>query len=348
MNTFFIEFRDPLFSIIIFFTLIFVVTTMSYWFNKYKKKENYKHLDKFLKQFSSTPSQNELKVLISEGQLSEKSWLLLARSYSKNGEFEKSIEIYNELLKIDNKNTYRDTMFLLGRTYYKAGFLERSKQIFLNILKNNPRTPQALKYLLLVYEQMRDYSSALGVLEPLEELNIDITNEKVYLKALHIINDMNLSVEKKSLSLLKIYKESSILDYMIFEYLFKVNPKLAWENLDHSKIQRLLDILWRVDKKDLDFDIISQNGYLRELYTARGDISMATTSLTFELDVLINLNKKTNATLNFEYLCDNCKQVYPFSFTRCTSCNAIDKSVVELSLIKDYHEDFSMQNNSFV
>ena len=51
----------------------------------------------------------------------------------------------------------------------------------------------------------------------------------------------------------------------------------------------MLDILWRVDKKDLDFDIIAQNGFLRELYTARGDISTATSSLTFELDVLINL-----------------------------------------------------------
>ena len=135
---------------------------------------------------------------------------------------------------------------------------------------------------------------------------------------------------------------------MIFDYLFKVNPKLAWENLDHSKTELLLDILWRVDKKDLNFDIISKNGYLRELYTARGDISTATTSLTFELDVLINLDKKTNATLNFEYLCDNCKQIYPFAFTRCTSCNAIDKLVIELSLVKNYDIDFSMENNSFV
>jgi tetratricopeptide (TPR) repeat protein len=321
---------------------------MSYWFNKYKKQENYKHLDKFLKQFNTIPSQKELKVLISDGKLGEKSWLLLAHSYSKNGEYEKSIEIYNELLKVESKDTYRDTIFLLGKTYYKAGFLERSKQIFLNILKNNPRTPQALKYLLLVYEQMRDYSSALDVLEPLEELKVDVASEKVYLKALDIINDINFSSEEKSLLLLKIYKEKSILNNMIFDYLFKVNPKLAWENLDHSKTELLLDILWRVDKKDLDLDIISKNGYLRELYTARGDISTATTSLTFELDVLINLDKKTNATLNFEYLCDNCKQIYPFAFTRCTSCNAIDKLVIELSLVKNYDIDFSMENNSFV
>ena len=67
---------------------------MSYWFNKYKKQEKYKHLDKFLKQFNTIPSQKELKVLISDGKLGEKSWLLLAHSYSKNGEYEKALEIH--------------------------------------------------------------------------------------------------------------------------------------------------------------------------------------------------------------------------------------------------------------
>ena len=347
MNTFFIEFRDPLFSIIIFFVLVFLITIMSYWFNRYRKSEDYKHLDKFLKQFNTLPSQNELRVLITKGDMSEKSWLLLAHSYAKNGDFEKSIEIYNELLKVGDKAKYRDTMFLLGKTYFKAGFLERSKQIFLSILKNNPRTPQALNYLLLVYEHMRDYESALDVLEPLEELNKDISSERAYLKSLLFLNDMSLSAEEKSRDLLKIYQETHQLTYMIFEYLFRVNPKLAWENFDNSKAEILVDILWQIDKKDLNFDIITKNGYLRELYTARGDINEATSSSVFELDVLINLNKNVSATLSFEYVCDSCKQLFPFAFNRCTSCHSIDKSTVEFSLVKDYHKDFSEENNSF-
>ncbi|MCK4974214.1 MAG: tetratricopeptide repeat protein, partial [Sulfurimonas sp.] len=188
MNTFFIEFRDPLFGIIIFFVLIFVITFFSYWLNRFKKKEDHRHLDRFLRQFNTLPSQNELKVLITKGELSEKSWLLLAHSYTKNGNFEKSIEIYNELLKVGNKANYRDTLFLLGKTYFKAGFLERARQIFLEILKNNPRTPQALNYLLLVYEHMKDYSSALDVLEPLEELKKDIKTDSAYLKSMLLLN----------------------------------------------------------------------------------------------------------------------------------------------------------------
>lgn len=347
MNTFFIEFRDPLFSIIVFFAIIFVVTFFSYWLGRYRRKEDSRHLDRFLRQFRSLPSKHDLKILISKGDLSEKSWLLLATAYSKNGNYEKSIEIYNELLNISDKSNYRDTLFLLGKTYFKAGFLERAKQIFLEILKSNPRTPQALQYLLLVYENLKDYNSALEVLEPLEELNKNVIKDKAYLKSLALIDDMKLSVDEKVIKLLEIYNKNYQLTYLVFEYLFRVNPKLAWENFDSSKSECLTDVLWHVDAKDLDLDIISHNGYLRELYTARGDVQLAKSSSIFEIDVLINLKPDVKATLNFEYICDNCKQIFPFSFKRCSSCHSIDTSVVEIGLVKDYYRDFSTENNSF-
>jgi len=347
VNTFFIEFRDPLFGIIVFFVLVFIITFLSYWFNRYKQKESYKHLDKFLKQFNALPSQDELRVLITSGDLSEKSWLLLANAYSKNGNFDKSVEIYSELLKVGNKDNYRDTLFLLGKTYFKAGFLERAKQVFLEILQNNPRTPQALKYLLLVYEQMRDYNSALEVLEPLDELKIDIKTESAYLKALVILNNSELTPQEKAEKLLQIYEKTHQLTYLIFEYIFRVNPALAWQNLDLSQAELLTDILYNIDEKDLNFDIIKKNGYLRELYTAKGYVNEATKSSVFEFDVLINLHQNVNATLCFEYICDNCKVVFPFGFNRCSSCHAIDTSRIEMSLAKDYHKDFSEENNSF-
>lgn len=249
MNSLFIEFRDPLFSVIIFFVLIFIIAFFSYWWGSFKSKRDFRHLDKFLRQFNSLPSQNELNVLITSGELSEKSWLLLANSYFKSGDYEKSIEIYNAILEAGDKSNYREIMFLLGRTYFKAGFLERAKQIFLEILKNNPRTPQALHYLLLVYEYMRDYNSALDVLEPLNELNKDVTADSIYLKCLSILNDVKLSAEDKSHKLLEVYKTTHQLTYMIFEYLFRVNPKLAWKHFDSSKSELLSDILWHVDKR---------------------------------------------------------------------------------------------------
>ena len=347
MSSFFIEFRDPLFGIIVFFVLIFVVTFFSYWWGRYKSKEDSRHLDKFLRGFRSLPSKDELNVLITSGELSEKSWLLLAQSYFKNGDYEKAIEIYNELLKVSSFSNSRDTMFLLGRTYFKAGFLERAKRIFLQILKNNPRTPQALHYLLLAYEYLRDYKSALDVLEPLDELNRETAADSAYLKSLALLNDTTKNEVQKADELLEMYRATHQLTYLVFEYLFRVNPKLAWENFDSSKSEVLTAVLWYIDRKDLDFDIISKNSYLRELYSARGDVELASGSSIFEFDVLIKLKDSSNATLNFEYMCDNCKQVYPFVFNRCSSCHAIDTAIAEYSLTKDYHRDFSEENNSF-
>jgi len=347
MNTFFIEFRDPLFSIIVFFSIIFMITFFSYWWNKYKRQEDSKYLDNFLKQFRSLPSKKELKVLISSGELSQKSWLLLAYSYSKDGDYEKSIEIYNEMLTLPNSENSKETMFLLGKTYFKAGFLERAKQIFLEILKVNPRTPQALHYLLLVYEQMHDYKAAKEVLEPLDELNKDISLDKSYLNIMELIHRDDLSKDEKVYELIAFYQNNHQLAYLVFEYLFKVNPILAWNNFDSSKSELLSDILWSIDSKDLNLDIISKNAYLRELYSARGDIKLAKQSNIFEFDILIKLEDKLNATLNFEYICDNCKIVSPFVFYRCASCHSLDTSRVEWSLAKDYNKDFSEENNSF-
>ena len=347
MNIFFLEFRDPLFSIIIFFALIFIITFLSYWWGRYKRKEDYRHLDKFMKQFRSLPTQDELKELVSRGELSQKSWMLLASSYSKSGNFEKSIEIYNEILKQPDNKEQKEIMYLLGKTYFKAGFLERSKKIFLEILRKNPRTPQALETLLLVYEYMRDYKSALEVLEPLDELKKDVACDTLYLKALELLNNVEVGSEEKTQKLVELYTKSRRLSYMVFEYLFRVNPKLAWEHFDSSESENLIDLLWNLPKDDLDIEVISSSAYLRELYSARGDIDLSSKSSVFEFDALINLRGKTNATLSFEYICTSCKQLSPFAFHRCSSCHSIDTINVEFSLIKDYNRDFAEENNSF-
>jgi tetratricopeptide (TPR) repeat protein len=347
MDMFFIEFRDPLFSIIIFFAIIFVITFFSYWWGRYKRTQDSKHLDRFLRQFRSLPSKNELQVLISSGELSEKTWLLLANSYYKTGDYEKSIEIYNEILNVGSRANAKETMFLLGKTYFKAGFLERSKQIFLEILKANPRTPQALHYLLLVYEYMRDYKSALEVLEPLDELDEDISLEKDYLETLSVLSNVTFSDEEKVERLLKIYEQNHHLTYLIFEYIFRVNAQKAWDNMDLSKCESLMQILWLLDSKELNFDIISKSSFLREIYSARGDCKLSERSSVFELDVLIKLGTKANATLSFEYICAHCKSASPFAFSRCGVCHSIDTAQIEWSLSRDYAKDFGEENNSF-
>jgi len=347
MNNFFLEYRDPLFSVIIFFVFIFIITFVSYWWGRYRASKDTKNIDRFLKQFHTPPSSDEIKILVKDGDLSEKSWMILANAYSENGEYEKSIEIYTELLKLENKQNLKQLLFLMGSTYFKAGFLQRAKTVFLEILKNYPRTPEALQSLLLVYEQMRDYNSACDVLEPLDELEQDISAQSAYLEVMIVLNDSKLASSQKVEKLIEIYSRTKRNTHLIFEYLFKVDAKQAWKNLDTEKCEELLDILWLVDTKDLDLDIIIKNNYLKELYTARGDLNLAKSSDIFEFDVLINLHSKASATLSFEYICDNCKQMSPFAFSRCSKCHDVDSSTIEISLVRDYYRNFSEENNSF-
>jgi tetratricopeptide (TPR) repeat protein len=338
----FIEFRDPLFGVIVFFVLIFIIAMFSYWWGRYKLRIEDKTLHRFASQFHKLPNEKELKSLISEAGLSEKSWLLLAHTYEKEGDYEKAIEIYQVLIEIQKESSQRhETMLLLGQSYFKAGFLERSKDIFLQILKAAPRTPQALEQLLLVYEYLQEYSSALDVLEPLEELGVDAGKDKLYLKALSLMRSSKISQDEKVKTLINEYESHHELSYLIYEYLFRNDSKMAWAYLDMDECVRIADILWQLPKESLDLDIITADNFLSELFTAKGVVDLAKESSIFELDVLIKLRRanEEGATLQFEYLCDSCKQVFPFSFHRCPNCHNIDTIVSELILTKDMIEE---------
>jgi len=347
LNTLFIEFRDPLFGIIVFFVLIFVIAFFSYWWGRYKTREDHRYLDHFLRKFKAFPTEHELKELMNGEPVSEKSWLLMAHAYYQNGDYEKCIMIYRTLLERDNDPArQREAMFLLGRTYYKAGFLERSETIFLEILRQFPRTPQALRYLIMVYEHLHQYDKALDVLGPLSELGESLTLDKIYLECLSLIRSPNIGTDEKVQKLLALYREHHVLDYLIFEYLFRHHTETAWAHLDLTRAERISDILWQLPSNVCDLDIITRNGYLRELFSASGVVNLAEGSTIFELDVLIKLrhHEKSVATLQFEYLCGECKQIYPFVFHRCPHCNALDSVVIEPLLTKGtIEEGYSFQ-----
>ncbi len=343
MNNLYIEYRDPLFGIIVFFSLVFFISLTSYWWGRYKNSSDKEEMDNFFKKFHTLPNDDELKNLLQLEDISFKSWILLSNAFFQNSEYEKTIEIYQHLLLQDiDINDKRDIMLLLGKTYYKAGFLERSKQIFLEILRKMPRTTDALKYLLLVYDQLKDYKSAMDVIEPLVELDCNVDNELLYLALMLIINDTKLSQNEKEKKVAEFYQVNKVLSYTVLSYLFKSNVKLAWSLLDQSQCEKIMDILYNIKDEDLDLDIISNNKFLRELYTAKGSLNLEESSDIFELDILIKLDKNV-ANLTFEYMCRDCKITQPFVFHRCSNCHSIDtlESVPVLSKAYDKEQYFS-------
>lgn len=345
MDTFFIEFRDPLFGIVVFFILLFILSFLSYWWGRYKSAREHHDLESFLGKFESIGEGEKLTEQVETNSLTSESWLLLAQSFEHQGNYEKSVEIYHALLAKNRDPIFqKDALLLLGKSFFKAGFLERSRQTFLQILHNAPRTPQALHFLVLIYEHLQQYDKALEVMESLQELSPDTISEKLYLECRILIGDHKIDMDEKADRLIKIYQTHRHLGYMIYEWLFTYRPLLAWKHYDQSLSVRLSDILWRLRDENLDLDIIASNTYLRELFSAKGSLELSEGSSVFELDTLIALRRcgANKATLQFEYTCGECNVISFLPFHRCPQCHAIDSVHSIMNLSKERFEE----NNS--
>lgn len=345
MDTFFIEFRDPLFGVVVFFILLFILSFLSYWWGRYKTAREHRDLESFLGKFESLGEEAKLTEQVQTNSLTSESWLLLAQSFEHQGNYEKSVEIYHALLSKNRDPIFqKDALLLLGKSFFKAGFLERSRQSFLQILSNAPRTPQALHFLVLIYEQLQQYDKALEVMESLQELSPETINEKFYLECRLLITNHRINIDEKADQLIAFYKTHHRLGYMVYEWLFTYRPLLAWKYFDQSLSERLSDVLWRIGDENLDLDIIASNTYLRELFSAKGSVDLAEGSSIFELDTLIALRRcgAAKATLEFEYTCDECKQISFLPFHRCPHCHAIDTVQSIMNLSKERFEE----NNS--
>lgn len=344
MDTFFIEFRDPLFGIVVFFILLFLLSFLSYWWGRYKSVREHKDLESFLGKFDSIAEGEQLSEQVQTNSLTNESWLLLAQSFELQGNFEKSVEIYHALLTKHRDPLFqKDVLLLLGKSFFKAGFLERSRQSFLQVLQKTPRTPQALHYLILIYEQLQQYDRALEVMESLEELSKETISERLYLECRLLLGNHRITIDEKASRLLEMYQSHHHLGYMIYEWLFTYRPSFGWEHFDQSLSQRLSDVLWRLEEGNIRLDIVASNTYLRELFTAKGYFSLCESSSVFELDTLITLRRchSSKATLQFEYSCHSCKQVSFLPFHRCPHCHAIDTIHTIMSLSKEHYEDYN-------
>ena len=98
MDTFFIEFRDPLFGVIVFFFLLFVLSFLSYWWGRHKTAKGHRDLESFLGKFESLEMRTGYA--ISTDQLPPKRIVAHACPQLRNaGNFEKSVRIYTLLSK---------------------------------------------------------------------------------------------------------------------------------------------------------------------------------------------------------------------------------------------------------
>jgi lipopolysaccharide assembly protein B len=337
-----LEYRDPLFGIIFLVALIFIISFVTYSFSIYKEKiarEDYRKLS--VRFELGKLKEDDYVHLYKTYNLPFDSILLLASTFLHKGDYNKAISVYLTLLEHVNDRVKKEELLeLLGTTYFKGGFLQRSKEIFLRILKFSPRNKNALTYLLLVYERLKDYNKAKEITLCLEELNKDIKIDKVYLDSLIILNDSILSYEKRTELLYKIFKDNKIIERIFASFLIQFNKTFFWEHINEFDCSKYLDVVWYLNANDINFEKVIENKFLVELYNAKGYLNTLEHSEDFDFDILILLNKhehKIKASLDFEFICSSCKHSHPIFDTRCPHCHNILTLDVKHRLTKSFY-----------
>ena len=336
MDAFLIDYKDPLFAVLLISGMVFVIAFVSYWWGVYVKSRKSRRLQRFLKRFETQGVKKSLESMPYTPEITQP-LVLLARAYEKSGEYNNAIEIGLYLLEhCNDETTTYELMELVGTTYLHAGFLERARTTFLQILRSNPRNRKVLNDLMVVYERLQDYKKAKEVIEPLEALGVDVADLRLYLDLKIALADAAMPHEKKVETVIGLYRTHKKYERTVFEYLLKNEPRRAWEMVAEANIDRMIDIFWFLPTSFLDYDKIAQSPKLRAIYGARGDIEPPEPIGWFLIDMLCRLRKSgyDEATLQFAYLCDHCKQQFPVPFERCPRCMALDSVVVEREITK--------------
>ncbi|MFK5882383.1 MAG: tetratricopeptide repeat protein [Sulfurospirillum sp.] len=342
MNSFFIEYRDPMFGIIILFAVIFVISFANYWWGVFKSKEEKDSIEKFVKKFEIVSDEEEYKKLLQNSNIPTQSLALLADAYGKSGDYEKAINIYLVALKrVKGKDKKQYLLSSLGKTYFKAGFLSRSGDVFLESLRIHPRNEESLKYLTVVYERLKEYDKAIEVLDALEELGAVVKKQKLYLEVLQISEDSKLVNQKKMQKLEEISTKERFLQRKYFEFMQQNRLEIPKKILAKLYFKNLTDLLWFADNDWLDLST-SDQPVLKQIAMAKGFIKYEKIKNgIFAFDVLGALKKEggVKADLGFHYMCSECKNVYPLYFYRCPNCLSIGNAKIQSSIIKANDEE---------
>jgi lipopolysaccharide biosynthesis regulator YciM len=89
----------------------------------------------------------------------------LGSIYRRRGEVERAIRIHENIMARPSlSNEHRlEAMFALAEDYFRAGLFDRAERSFRQLAESESRRVPALRYLLRIYEQQRDWDQAITV-----------------------------------------------------------------------------------------------------------------------------------------------------------------------------------------
>jgi len=308
------DYRDPLFSVIVFFLIILITILLTLGFGKLRSFLRQKEIENLLREFEYVEIED-----MPIDKYSINAILLLARAFEIKGDYEKALKLY---LLIEKKQHSIEILRNISLLYYKAGFLEKAKNIIYQILKVYPRDIESLRLLIWIDEKLGNYKEIVDILEVFNELGVDLPRERANaLIKLYLSNSCNIEFCKEIESFDDIYKKYPFVRREYVSFLFRISPKKAYEILD---VYKDLDLYFYRN------DIPDTEKFCNIL--AAKKLKICTKKASFEIEALKHLPQNL-AELEFEYLCENCKKVFPLYSTRCPNCHELfsHKLIIKLA-----------------
>ncbi|WP_297809805.1 tetratricopeptide repeat protein [uncultured Helicobacter sp.] len=333
-----LEYRDPLFGIVVFIFCIGIISLFAYYWNYLISKKRQDSLNKFIGSFDYIGFDKEVQEFLALSPNPASSLLFMAKMYQKSANYEKAIRLYVTLLdSIKNPVDKVPILESLGIVYEKAGFPLRAKEIYLEILHYFPRNPLVLKALIRTYEKLSLFKDALNALDCLEEMQGSTGLYRCYLKTKILISSQQKG-EETTKKLLVFLQKEPLLARLILNYFKDFYPTLFWECLGVIPKEILLelqDILWNLNNEAIPENLAKelqnmqtnpQSKILKDIFEAKGILPLSfSQKVTFELETicLLRTHKSFQGDLGFNYQCESCKATTPLSAEHCPHCEEL-------------------------
>lgn len=105
----------------------------------------------------------------------------LGSLFRRRGEVDRAIRIHQNLIARPNLSRKHRTqaLFELGEDYLKAGLLDRAENLFSELAREKAHVEPALRNLLLIFEQQKDWEKAVDAARQLESVSGKYLNREI-------------------------------------------------------------------------------------------------------------------------------------------------------------------------
>ncbi len=99
--------------------------------------------------------------------------LALGNLFRRRGEVERAIRIHQNLIARPtlDKEQRSEALLELGQDYFKAGLFDRAENLFLELAEIRAHSEQALRFLLHIYQQEKEWEKAISVVRKLARVS---------------------------------------------------------------------------------------------------------------------------------------------------------------------------------